>query len=166
METTAHPHGFVTKSIHWLSAGLIGYGYFKGLDNVRQLADPSVLQLEVVFALALGALFVVRLIWTRRVAGATRLPDAAPKWEHFASRLVQWGLYASVFGIVLTGLGIALGFSFPALGGLFMAAMLGLHEVTLALLPALLAAHIAGAVWHKLVRRDGVMESMTGKLPI
>ena len=166
MNTTARPHGFVTKSIHWLSAGLIGYGYFKGLDNVRQLANPGVLQLEIAFALILGAVFVLRFVWTKKIAGATRLPDKAPKWEHVASRAVHYGLYASVFGIVLTGFGIALGFSAPALGGLFVAVMIGLHEFTLTLLPLLFLAHIAGALWHKIVRRDGVLESMTGKLPI
>lgn len=44
--------------------------------------------------------------------------------------------------------------------------MIGLHEVTLAAMPILLLVHIAGALWHKFVRKDGIMESMTGKLPI
>ena len=166
MKSTARAHGFVTKSIHWLSAALIAYGYFKGLNNVRQLADPAIFQLEVVFAVALGALFVVRLFWTKYVAGTTRLPDDAPKWEHTASRAVQVGLYASVFGIVLSGLGIALGFATPALGGLFMGAMIGVHEITLSALPLFLIVHITGALWHKVIRRDGVLESMTGRLPI
>ncbi len=162
----ATPHGFVTKGIHWLSAGLIGFGYFKGLDSVRQLADPAVLQFEVVYALLLGGLFAARYAWTRGVAGTTRLPASAPRWEHVASKTVHMGLYAAVFGIILSGLGIALGVSVPALGGLFLVAMLALHEGALVAMPLLLVAHIAGALWHKLVRRDGVLESMTGKLPI
>ncbi len=166
MTTTAKPHGFVTRGIHWLSAGLLGYGYLKGLENVNQLADPALLQFEVMFALALGALFVVRLIWTKGVAGATRLPAEAPRWEHVASRAVHWGLYAGVFGIVLSGLGIALGYSVPFLSGLFLSAMIGLHEFALAALPVMLLAHIAGALWHKVVRRDRVLESMTGRLPV
>lgn len=166
MTTIAQPHGFVTKGIHWLSGGLIAYGYFKGLDSVRQLADPAVLQFEVAFALVLGSLFLVRLIWTKTVAGPTRLPSEAPRWEHLASRAVHIGLYAAVFGIVLSGLGIALGYATPVLGGVFMGAMLGLHEFTLAALPVLLLVHIAGALWHKIVRRDGVLESMTGRLPV
>ena len=166
MKTTARAHGFVTKGIHWLSAGLIGYGYFKGLDNVRQLADPALFQFEVIFALVLGGLFLVRLFWTKYVAGTTRLPDDAPKWEHFASRAVQVGLYASVFGIVLSGLGVALGFATPALNDLFLSALLGLHEVTLVAMPLFLIVHIFGALWHKVVRRDGLLESMTGRLPI
>ena len=166
MTTQSTSHGFVTKSVHWLSAGLIGYGYFKGLNNVSQLSDPTLLQFEVIFALLLGALFVFRLYWTKRVAGATRLPKEAPYWEHKASKAVHNGLYVLVFAIVLSGLAIALGHSVPLLSGLFLSAMIGLHEVVLTLLPLLLLVHVAGALWHKLVRRDGVLESMTGKLPI
>lgn len=166
MTTTVKPHGFVTRGIHWLTAILIGFGYFKGLDNVAQLRDPSLFWFEIYFALGLGAVFLFRLIWTKLVVGSTRLPADAPKWEHFASRIVQVGLYASVFLIVLSGLGIALGFATPALGGLFMSAMIGLHEFSLFALPLLLMIHIAGALWHKFARKDGIMESMTGKLGI
>ena len=166
MAALATSHGFVTRGIHWLSAGLIGYGYFKGLDDIGQLAHPGVLQFEVMFALALGALFVVRFVWTKFVGGATRLPTAAPKWERFASRAVHLGLYGAVFGIVLTGLGIALAYTTPVLAGAFLAAMIALHELALAIMPLLLLAHIAGALWHKFIRRDGVLESMTGKLPV
>lgn len=165
METSAKSHGFVTKGIHWLSAGMIGYGYFKGLENVSQLADPSLFATEVTFALILGGLFLLRLIWTQKVGGATRLSSEAPRWEHFASRAVHYGLYASVFGIVLSGLAIAFVYATPALGGIILAAVIALHEFTLAVMPLLLLAHIAGALWHKFIRRDGVLESMTGQLP-
>ncbi|MEL6599598.1 MAG: cytochrome b/b6 domain-containing protein [Pseudomonadota bacterium] len=160
------PHGFVTKGIHWLSAGLIGYGYFKGLDSISQLSDPAVLRFEVIFALLLGGLFILRLFWTKQVAGSTRLPSDAPAWERLASQTVHLGLYASVFGIVLTGFGIALGYTVPVLGGLFLTAMVGAHEMVLVIMPLLLLIHVAGALWHKFVRRDAVLESMTGKLPI
>lgn len=166
MTTQAETHGFVTKGIHWLSAGLLGYGYLKGLDDVSQLADPALLQFEVTFALVLGTLFLFRLFWTHRIAGPTRLPKSAPKWEQMASRAFHIGLYASVFGIVGSGLLIALGYATPFLGGPFLTTMIGLHEFALAAMPLLLLAHIAGALWHKAVRRDGVLESMTGRLPV
>jgi cytochrome b561 len=44
--------------------------------------------------------------------------------------------------------------------------MIGLHEIALTLMPLLLLSHIAGALWHKVVRRDGILESMTGRLPV
>ncbi len=164
MTATAKPHGFVTRGIHWVSAALIGFGYVKGLDSVSQLADSAVLQFEVLYALAIGVLFAIRFAWTKYFAGPSRLPSEAPGWEHGLSRAVHIGLYVGVFGIVLTGLGIAAAYSL-SLGGAVMAIVVGLHEVFLVLLPVLLVGHIAGALWHKVVRRDGVLESMTGRLP-
>lgn len=162
---TAQSHGFVTRTIHWVSAALIGYGYLKGLDGVGQLADPALLRFEVIYASALGLVFLVRFLWTTYIAGPTRLPQDAPRWEHRLSRAVHLGLYAGVFGIVLSGLGIALAYSTPALGAAVLTGMVGLHEFFLAALPVLLAGHVAGALWHKVVRNDGVLESMTGRLP-
>ena len=163
MTSKAEPHGFVTRTIHWLAAGLLVFGYVKGLDNVAQLSDPALFQLEVLYALGLGALFIIRLFWTKAVAGETRLPSDAPSWEHKASRAVHLGLYVSVFGIILTGLGIALTFSIPELSGFALSGMVFLHEVFLNVMPVLLATHIAGALWHRVVRRDDVLESMTGR---
>nr|MDJ0827810.1 hypothetical protein [Rhodobacter sp.] len=50
--------------------------------------------------------------------------------------------------------------------GTIVKAMIGLHELALTIVPLLLLTHFAGALWHKIVRRDGVLESMTGRLPI
>lgn len=161
--TRSSNHGFVTRAIHWLSAGLLIFGYIKGLDDVSQLADPELLRFEVSFALMLTAVFLVRWLWTKYIAGDTRLPSAAPTWEKVISRYVHSGLYISVFTITLSGLGIALGLHSPVLSGLIVAAMTGLHELALSLLPLLLLVHITGALWHKVVRKDGVLESMTGR---
>ncbi len=163
---TATPHGFVTRGIHWVSILMIAYGYSKGLNNVNQLSDPALLRFEVIFAVAMGLLFAFRLFWTQKIGGATRLSSAAPKWEHFASRAVHYGLYGSVFTIVGSGLAIAYGYTSSFLGGFFVNAMVAVHEASLAILPILIVTHIAGALWHKFIRRDGVLESMTGKLPI
>ncbi len=160
----ASRHGFVTRIIHWLSAGLLIFGYIKGLDDVSQLADPGLLRFEVSFALILTALFVIRWLWTNYVAGVTRLPGSAPNWEKTVSRYVHIGLYISVFTITLSGLGIALGLQSPVLSGLIVTIMIGLHELGLSILPLLLLTHIIGAIWHRVVRNDGVLESMTGKL--
>ena len=166
VKPTAEPHGFVTRSIHWISVLLIGYGYLKGLDSVNQLADPALYRFEVIFASGMGLFFLFRLFWTQFIGGATRLPHEAPEWEHFASRTVHYGLYGSVFTIVGTGLAIAYAYSSPVLGDFFINVMIAVHEAALTLLPVLIATHIAGAVWHRIVRCDGVLESMTGRLPV
>ncbi|OED35142.1 hypothetical protein AB833_31380 [Chromatiales bacterium (ex Bugula neritina AB1)] len=164
----AHPHGYVTKTIHWLSCGLIAYGHVNALGSVWQLLDPTVYRNEIIFGLLLLAVFSFRLFWTQRIAGVTRLPATSLKWEQTLSRTIQWGLYASVFGIILSGFAIAIGFSVSAaaFNGGFLSASIGLHRFALGVLPLLLVMHVAGALWHKFVRRDGVLESMTGKLPI
>ncbi len=161
---TAKPHGFVTRGIHWLSILVIAYGYYKGLDSIDQLADPAFFRFEVIFASGMGLLFAFRLFWTQKIGGASRLPAQAPKWEHFASRLVHYGLYGSVFTIVGTGLAIA--YASPILGDFVINPLIFVHEGALTVLPALIVTHIAGALWHKVIRRDGVLESMTGKLPV
>lgn len=166
MTNRVKSHGFVTRGIHWLSMLMIGYGYYKGLDNVNQLADPALFRFEVLFASGLGLLFAFRFFWTQKIGGATRLPQAAPRWEHFASRVVHQGLYGSVFAIIGTGLAIAYAYASSFFGNAFINVMIFFHEAALALLPALILLHIAGALWHKLIRQDGVLESMTGKLPI
>ena len=91
MTTRAKSHGFVTKGFHWLTGGMLAYGYYKGLESVDQLADPALLQFEVMFASALGLAFLARLGWTRLVGGATRLPAATPAWERHVSGIVHWG---------------------------------------------------------------------------
>lgn len=166
IKTPVKSHGFITRGIHWLSILVIGYGYLKGLDNVNQLADLALFRFEVIFASGMGLLFAFRLLWAQKIGGATRLPSAAPKWEHFASRCVHYGLYGSVFTIVGTGLAIAYAFASTLMGDLFINTMIFIHEAALAVLPVLIVTHIAGALWHKVIRRDSVMESMTGKLPV
>ena len=36
----------------------------------------------------------------------------------------------------------------------------------LTVLPPLILSHIAEAIWHKVIPRDGILESMTESLPI
>lgn len=141
---------------------MVIYGYTKGLDDVSQLADSAFFWYEVYFASALGLAFIARFIWAKYYGGQTRLPSSAPKWEHMISKAVHLGIYASVLAIVLTGLAIAYAYTIPALEGFFMTAMIALHEFALVVTPTLVIIHIAGALWHKFVRRDGVMETMTG----
>ncbi len=114
----------------------------------------------------MGLLFAFRLFWTRKIGGATRLPQEAPSWEHVASRAVHCGLYGAVFTIVGTGLAIAYAYASPVLGDAFINMTIDIHEAALTVLPVLILTHVAGALWHKVTRRDGVLESMTGKLPV
>ena len=153
-------HGRVAKFLHWSTAGLLAYGYLTGVENIAQLADPTLFATEIAFALVLGLAFLCRYLWMRLVNGPTRLAVEAPKWERLLSKAAHNGIYIGVAAIVLSGLAIAYGYATPALGTWFVFAMTELHEFSLAATAVLLLSHVAGAVWHKLVRRDGIWESM------
>ena len=96
----------------------------------------------------------------RWINGATRLPSSAPKWERTLSKVAHYGIYAGVAMIVFSGLAIAYGYATPALGGVFVSIVTEFHELSLAITAILLLAHVIGALWHKLVRKDGIWESM------
>ena len=156
----AEPHGRVAKLIHWLTAGLLAYGYMTGVDDISEIADPARFQTEILFAVALGLAFLLRFVWMQGVNGHSRLPEKAPRWEHVLSRLAHYGIYAGVGLIVLSGLAIAYAYSTPSLGDWFLTAMVAAHEVSLAGTAVLLIAHVVGALWHKFVRKNGIWESM------
>ena len=162
-ETKVKSHGAVGKLLHWGTAGLLIYGYFTGVEDVSQLADPDLFITEIMFAVALGLAFVLRFAWMRWVNGSTRLLPSAPKWERLLSKVAHYGIYVGVAAIVLSGLAIAYGYATPGLDGFFVTAMTAVHEFSLHVTAFLLIAHVLGAVWHKLVRRDGIWESMLPK---
>ena len=157
--TTKH-HGSIAKILHWGTAALLGYGYLTGVENVSQLADPALLVREIAFATFLGFVFLLRFFWMRWINGATRLPSNAPKWERTLSKVAHHGIYTGVAMIVLSGLAIAYGYAAPSLGGMFVSIATEIHELSLAITAILLLAHVIGALWHKLVRKDGIWESM------
>lgn len=79
------------------------------------------------------------------------------------SRAVHYGVYASLLGIIGTGLAIAFLARGPNNGGLSpQSTILDIHEAFANGLIALIALHLCGAAWHWLVRQDGVWEAMVG----
>lgn len=165
----ANRHGIATRIFHWLTGALLIYGLVFNAE-VEVLSDPAALAREIAFALALGGLFLIRLIWIESFGGGSQLPPDAPRWERVLSRIVHYGIYVLVLAIVLSGLAIALtassppslfgvGFPFavdPARRGF----LLNLHEAVASALILLIGLHLLGAIWHWIVRKDGVWQSM------
>ena len=75
----AKHHGLTAKLLHWGTAGLLGYGYLTGVDNVFQLADPGLFVREIVFALVLDFLLLPPLLLLRgkKAAQPRQLPRPA-----------------------------------------------------------------------------------------
>ena len=120
--------------------------------------------------LTLLALMAVRLLWRWRHP-APAFP-AMPKWQAGLAHIVHASLYAVLFvhplsgylGSVFSGYPVKLfgmtlpawGWNDPALKRFFSAS----HLVTSWVLLAAVALHVAGALKHALVDRDGLLSRM------
>jgi cytochrome b561 len=118
------------------------------------------------------AIFIVVLVVWRIRHVAPPLPSATPKWERMAANLNHRLFYVLMVLVTLTGyltssfsgygpklFGIALphwGWEDPALRGSFTAA----HRITALIFAVLITIHIAAALKHLLVDKDGVFQRM------
>ncbi|GAA6142405.1 cytochrome b [Hydrogenophaga sp. 5NK40-0174] len=118
----------------------------------------------------------VRLFW-RLLVPPPALPqsmvDAMPAWQHMAHKLTHVGLYLLFFAVPLVGWAYssAAGFQVVLFGVLplpdFVPTSEGLadvlkeaHEVLAFAMAALVLLHVAGAVKHQVIDRDGLMSRM------
>ncbi|KKM00917.1 hypothetical protein LCGC14_1799640 [marine sediment metagenome] len=169
MGRLAGTHHLTTRVLHWSLAALLVYGLIFPAE-INALSDPIALRVEVAYALTVAVLFGVRLIYAVTCGGGSRLPSDAPMWEHLVSLLVQFGIYTAILAIAITGIVIALtsdaaqiafGFSMPSWPFMLpQTAVLMVHRYLAEGLNFLIILHILGALWHFLVRRDGVWQSI------
>lgn len=167
------------RVIHWAMAGLILGMLFVGVAMVST-AGPAYLQLQALhrpLGLALLGLAVVRMI-VRLATGAPALPDELPRWQALAARLSHLGLYGLMMMMPLVGWAMLSAGGYPVqpwagwilppivprdleLHGLLRQA----HRMLAFAFLALVLAHLTAALFHGLVRRDGVLASMTWGRP-
>jgi len=120
------------------------------------------------------AVTALRLLWRLR-RRPPPLPPATPGWIRAAARASHAALYAlmllqpvvgwlgaSAFGAVVTVFGLFdLPVPLPQDKGV-AAVLFGLHQLGALALALLVAIHVAGALHHRLIRRDGVFQRMIG----
>lgn len=169
--TPAKAHGRVTKWVHWFAITLLIFAAIKNGDASGALFHPAVLHQEVYVGLVLTGLYVFLWFWVRGPDGGTRLPVAAPWWEQRLSRLVHVCIYGAIGTILLSGFAMAyfaasdVAVDAKAEVVLTMSPRFAfvrfVHLAGLVILARLLALHLMGALWHRLVRHDGVMQSIS-----
>jgi cytochrome b561 len=161
-------------ALHWLSALLILSALAMGflvLDRVPNSAAQKVqllfwhAVLGVTILLVLIARFTVR-VRTPRPAPAT---TGSPLLDRLA-RLTHYALYAAVALMALSGLATAVLAGLPAIfagatSGPLPASFDHLpprtgHAVLARIIVGLVALHLAGAFYHIVVRKDGLMRRM------
>lgn len=164
------------RLLHWLMALAILAMLFIGVGMVSTAAPAHVLLLTTHKTLGLALLLLVLLrIVVRLRAGTPPLPRDLPPPMRLAARLAHFALYGLMLAMPLLGWAMQSAGAYPIvlLGGLQLPAILApdaglytlLHgaHVTLGLaFFALILLHIAAALFHALIRRDGVFQSMAG----
>ena len=162
------------RLLHWLIAVCILAMLFIGVGMVTTVT-PKFLPLIAIhksLGVAILALAVIRLAVRLRY-GAPALPADLPMPMKLAAQLSHYALYALMIGMPLLGWAMlsAAAYTVVVFGSMHLPALLpqsdGLHSLLwdahfyLAFaFFGLVLLHVAAALFHALVRRDGVFETM------
>jgi cytochrome b561 len=166
----------LSRWLHWSMALLIVGMVFVGVAMVDSVAtwQPTAVQLHKWLGLSLLVLVALRLVQRLRHP-APPLPADLPRLQALGARGAHVALYALMFAMPLVGWAMQGAAGTPVVlpGGWVLPALVapdlatyGLlrdaHAVLAYTLFALVLLHAGAGLYHGLVRRDGVLESMTG----
>ncbi len=167
-------YGATAKALHWLIVALLLVQYPIGwlMPDIHRGQQPGVgMTLHVSFGLVILTLIVLRFAW--RLTHPVAPESSLPPWQRLSSEAVHWMLYAAVLATTVTGWlfasfrGWSISFFYlapmPMLASDNAAAgraIDGLHQASEWTLLALIGIHVASALAHLLVYRDGVMQRM------
>lgn len=171
----------IAKSLHWLIALFIFILFPLGwtMDSFSGLQKFQLYNLHKSLGITVLALMVVRLFW-RFVTPAPSLPESMPAIERRAAHLGHFGLYILLFLMPLTGWAMisasdkpSVLYQFtpfpriPLLADLppdqkksYEHAFEAIHEFTGYVLLSFIGVHIAAALRHAYVLRDGILSRM------
>ncbi|MBB3315939.1 cytochrome b561 [Rhizobium sp. BK181] len=162
------------RLLHWLMAIGILTMLFIGVGMVSTIGRQYVplLVTHKTLGIAILVLALVRLV-VRFISGAPALPADLPEPMKLAAYLSHVALYALMIGMPLIGWAMmsAAGYPIVLYGGLRLPAIVPQSDSLHALLWsahfylafaffALVLMHLAAALFHGLVRRDGVLQTM------
>jgi cytochrome b561 len=159
------------RGLHWAMALAILAMLFIGVGMMSTI-DRNYLVLVNIhkpLGIAILALAVWRLLlrWRR---GAPPLPAAMPEAMKLAARLSHLAFYALMFAMPLLGWAMLSAADFPVVvAGVRLPSIVPpsaeLHSVLAFCFFALILLHLAAALFHAWVRRDGVFEAMAPRRP-
>lgn len=162
------------RVLHWLIAVCILAMLFIGVGMASTVTSTYVplLAMHKTLGVAILALALIRL-GVRLRYGAPALPADLPAPMKLAAHLSHYALYALMIGMPLIGWAMLSTGAYPVVlyGHIRLPAILPQSDALHTLLWdahfyfafaffALVLLHIAAALFHALVRRDGVFESM------
>lgn len=173
-ESSVKHYSLSARMIHWGMAALLLSMLFAGLLMVRSLQpwQPSLLALHKSFG-GVAFIAVIFRVVIRLRTPAPALPVGLPNVQRFMARLSHLLLYAAMIALPISGylMQNAAGrpvelfgvFSVPALFSQDLATyglLRELHAIIAMTLIVLVLLHIAAALHHGWIRKDGVLQTM------
>ncbi|MCU9849122.1 cytochrome b/b6 domain-containing protein [Defluviimonas sp. WL0024] len=148
----------VQIALHWIVLALIVVSYGSGNAIASawrafgrgEEVGPGALLVHVVAGGAILALALARL-YLRLRHGAPAAPEGGHPGVKAVAAVTHWSLYALMIAMPATGLAAWFG-GIRDLGDV--------HEAMFNLLVALVALHVAGAMLHHFVLKDGLLRRM------
>jgi cytochrome b561 len=163
------------RVLHWLMAVMIVTMIFIGIGMVASVSERHLwlVRLHKPLGIAILVLAVVRLtVRLRRRPPA--LPQDLSRFQVLAARMSHWLLYGLMFAMPLIGWAMLSAGGYPVMlseslrlpsifpvGAGAFAVLRHLHGWLATLLFLTFLGHMAAALHHGLIRRDGVLSSMT-----
>lgn len=165
------PHGAAARAIHWASALLVAAAWAVGstMEDFPRGASRD-LAMQVHYSLGVLVLGFAALRVARRAVAPPPRPEG-PAWQRLAATGTHVALILLTIGLPLSGLldrwargravtvfgGVPLPAPFAVPGGRLWGEA---HEVMANLLLAAVVLHVAAALWHQFVLRDGTLSRM------
>jgi len=162
------------RFLHWLMAACILAMLFIGVGMVSTIRPIylTLVSIHKPLGIAILMLALIRLALRLRY-GAPSLPADLPEPMKLAAHLSHYALYALMIGMPLIGWAMLSAAAYPVVvfGAVYLPAILpqsdslhtwlwNAHFYLAFALFALVLMHVAAALFHALVRRDGVFEAM------
>jgi cytochrome b561 len=167
------------KSFHWVTVALLGSQFVVGwiMPGMRHITQPvGLVSLHFSLGIVILGITAARVLW--RFAVGVPAPEASlPRWQHQAAQFLHVVLYVLLFALIFSGwayasshgIGVTF-FGLPTVPAIFAngsgigQAIGNLHSPLTWTLLAALGFHIAAAVAHSVIWRDGVMSRMLPRL--
>ena len=167
-------HDPLLVALHWLMALMVLVSLAAGglvlAEMPRQSPDRYMaLAGHMTSGLVIGVLLIVRLLTRIRSEKPPRATTGNPLIDRIGV-LTHWGFYVLIAGMMLSGLATAIGAGLVPIvfsssgealpGDLTVFPQRVAHGLIARVLLALIALHVAAALYHQFVRRDGLLRRM------
>lgn len=173
-QDTTQRYGTFSRLLHWVMAVLVFWQALKLFDRIddgQHWVGQNLVSWHISIGTLIAVLIVVRIAWALRNRDS-RPPAPPPPTLGILAKAGHIGLYVGLVLLPLSGIGIMVGNGYgleafgiqivPAGGEIPWLADFGsvLHSPAAWLTVLMVLGHVGAALWHGLVRKDGVLQRM------